>query len=393
MVFKLKELEEDSPGIIIFSHKEFVKYSKYKTFNKILKAYHKNYFFGVHWGASYENTSKFNFENIDFNFCYKEQLPDLDLNKNTILPFTTRSFIPNDIFNEDKKNEKKYDVISVTRKVNVKFNLDLFNICRELIKQNPKIKVLILVANPNYVKSNFDHLFDDNFNNILGNFENVELVNFKEIPDQSIVAKKLQNSKMFLFTSRKEGVAKVTAEAALCNLPVLVNKSFFGAARVGINPKYLLEYDSISTAVKYVNDYINSSAHQDKVFMNDLVDKENLLQLNKSLKNFYKMKNRQFEGKLDTLDLKNRLNSYLKELSNEYTVLNNDLKNLQAVKKYFLDFCIGQVEISNLGIVLDRIKNYKLHINLKHIILTFSPVWFIKIVRKRNAQKNMLSYE
>ena len=101
---------------------------------------------------------------------------------------------------------------------------------------------------------------------------------------------------MFLFTSRKEGVAKVTAEAALCNLPVLVNKSFFGAARVGINPKYLLEYDSISTAVKYVNDYINSSAHQDKVFMNDLVDKENLLQLNKSLKNFYKMKNRQFEG-------------------------------------------------------------------------------------------------
>ena len=43
MVFKLKELEGNSPGIIIFSHKEFVKYSKYKTFNKILKAYQKNY--------------------------------------------------------------------------------------------------------------------------------------------------------------------------------------------------------------------------------------------------------------------------------------------------------------------------------------------------------------
>ena len=44
MVFKLKELEGNSPGIIIFSHKEFVKYSKYKTFNKILKAYKRNYF-------------------------------------------------------------------------------------------------------------------------------------------------------------------------------------------------------------------------------------------------------------------------------------------------------------------------------------------------------------
>ena len=393
MVFKLKELEENSPGIIIFSHKEFVKYSKYKTFNRILKAYEKNYFFGVHWGASFEDTSKFNFENIDLNFCYKEQLPDLDLNKNTLLPFTTRSFIPSDIFNEDKKIEKKYDVITVTRKVNVKFNLDLFNICRELIKQNPQIKILILIANPNYVKSNFDHLFDDNFNNILGNFENVELVNFKEIPEQSIVAKNLQQSKMFLFTSRKEGVAKVTAEAALCNLPVLINKSFFGGARVGINPKYLFEYDSISTAVRHINTYLNSSAHLDKVYMSDLVDKENFLQLNKSLKNFYKTKNRPFEGELDTSDLKNRMNSYLKELSNEYTVQNNDLKSLQAVKKYFLHFCIGQVEISKVGILLDRIKNYRLNINLRHTTLTFSPVWFIKIVRKRNAQKNMLSYE
>jgi len=393
MVFKLKELEGNSPGIIIFSHKEFIKFSKYKTFNKILKAYEKNYFFGVHWGASYENTSKFNFENIDLNFCYKEQLPDLDLNKNTILPFTTRSFIPSDIFNEDKKNEKKYDVISVTRKVNVKFNLDLFNICSELIKQNPKIKVLILVANPNYVKSNFDHLFDDNFNNILGNFENVELVNFKEIPDQSIVAKKLQNSKIFLFTSRKEGVAKVTAEAALCNLPVLVNKSFFGGARVGINPKYLLEYDSILTAAKHIDSFVNSSVNPDKVFMGNLVDKENLHQLNKALENFYKVKNRPFEGKLDNLDLKNRMNSYLKELPNEYTVANNDLKNLQAVKKYFSDFCIGQVEMSDISILFDRIQKYRLNINLKHLIITFSPIWFIKIIRKRNAQKNMLSYE
>ena len=66
MVFKLKELEGNSPGIIIFSHKEFVKYSKYKTFNKILKAYHKNYFFGVHWGFSFEDTSKYNFDNF---FC------------------------------------------------------------------------------------------------------------------------------------------------------------------------------------------------------------------------------------------------------------------------------------------------------------------------------------
>ena len=55
MVFKLKELEEDSPGIIIFSHKEFVKYSKYKTFNKILKAY-KRIIFSVYIGELHMKT-------------------------------------------------------------------------------------------------------------------------------------------------------------------------------------------------------------------------------------------------------------------------------------------------------------------------------------------------
>ena len=61
MVFKLKEFQENSPGIIIFSHKEFIKYSQYRSFNKTLESYKENYYFGVHWGDSHEDTSKYNF--------------------------------------------------------------------------------------------------------------------------------------------------------------------------------------------------------------------------------------------------------------------------------------------------------------------------------------------
>ena len=43
MVFKLKEFQENSPGIIIFSHKEFIKYSQYRSFNKTLESYKENY--------------------------------------------------------------------------------------------------------------------------------------------------------------------------------------------------------------------------------------------------------------------------------------------------------------------------------------------------------------
>ena len=228
MVFKLKEFQENSPGIIIFSHKEFIKYSQYKTFNKVLKEYKNNYFFAVHWGASFENTSEYNFENIDINFCYPEQLPDLE--NQEMLPYTTRSFIPSTIFNNATSKEKEIDLITVTRKVNAKYNRDLFNISKELILVNPNVKITILVANPNYVKTNYDHLFNENFEEILGAYKNsnVKLIKFDEIPKQEIVADYLKKSKVFLFTSRKEGVAKVTAEAALCNLPVLINSNFFG---------------------------------------------------------------------------------------------------------------------------------------------------------------------
>ena len=400
MVFKLKELEEDSPGIIIFSHKEFVKYSKYKTFNKILKAYHKNYFFGVHWGFSFEDTSKYNFDNIDMNFCYPEQLPDLDLQSQKIFPFTTRSFIPSAIFNVDKDVQKKYDVITITRKANIKFNRDLFNISKELILNNPKIKILILVSHPNYVKSNFDHLFDENYETILGpyNSKQVELISFNEAPPQELVASYLQNSKIFLFTSRKEGVAKVTAEAALCNLPVLINKNFFGGARAGINPKYLFLYDSIKSASTQINNYLNSYDFNTKelkenIFTEDLIDTKNLIKLNKALEKFFNSKDKPYKGELDNVDLKNRMNSFLKELPKLYVAENNDLKSLTAVTKYFENFCIGDFKTSRVLILYDRLLNIRINFGIKDVLFILSPISLIKIIRRRNAYKKELPYE
>ena len=400
MVFKLKELEENSPGIIIFSHKEFVKYSKYKTFNKILKAYHKNYFFGVHWGFSFEDTSKYNFDNIDMNFCYPEQLPDLDLQSQKIFPFTTRSFIPSAIFNVDKDVQKKYDVITITRKANIKFNRDLFNISKELILNNPKIKILILVSHPNYVKSNFDHLFDENYETILGpyNSKQVELISFNEAPPQELVASYLQNSKIFLFTSRKEGVAKVTAEAALCNLPVLINKNFFGGARAGINPKYLFLYDSIKSASTQINNYLNSYDFNTKelkenIFTEDLIDTKNLIKLNKALEKFFNSKDKPYKGELDNVDLKNRMNSFLKELPKLYVAENNDLKSLTAVTKYFENFCIGDFKTSRVLILYDRLLNIRINFGIKDVLFILSPISLIKIIRRRNAYKKELPYE
>lgn len=398
MVFKLKEFQENSPGIIIFSHKEFIKYSQYKTFNKVLKEYKNNYFFAVHWGASFENTSEYNFENIDINFCYPEQLPDLE--NQEMLPYTTRSFIPSTIFNNATSKEKEIDLITVTRKVNAKYNRDLFNISKELILVNPNVKITILVANPNYVKTNYDHLFNENFEEILGAYKNsnVKLIKFDEIPKQEIVADYLKRSRVFLFTSRKEGVAKVTAEAALCNLPVLINSNFFGGARVGINTKFLLEYDSVKTAVTKINQILNlqnsnGRTSEIEVATDSLNDIKNLRNLHKDLQIYFDRKGKSYSGDLDENNLKNRMNSFLKELPDLYVSENNDLKSIFAFSKYFQNLCIGDFKQSKSELIYDRILNLSLNLSIKDIIFKLSPVWFIKIIRRRTVLNNELSYE
>tara|TARA_B100000900_G_scaffold122480_1_gene103350 strand:- start:181 stop:1377 length:1197 start_codon:yes stop_codon:yes gene_type:complete len=398
MVFKLKEFHQNSPGIIIFSHKEFIKYSQYKTFNEILRRYKNNYFFAVHWGASFENTSEYNFENIDINFCYPEQLPDLK--NQEIFTYTTRSFIPSTIFNNTTSKEKEIDLITVTRKVNAKYNRDLFNISKELILVNPDVKISILVANPNYVKSNYDHLFNENFEEILGVYKNknVKLIKFDEIPKQEIVADYLKRSKVFLFTSRKEGVAKVTAEAALCNLPILMNSNFFGGARVGINTKFLLEYDSVKTAVTKINQILNLQKSKGRTFETEVAtdslnDIKNLRNLRKDLQIYFEQKGKPYSGELDENNLKNRMNSFLKELPDSYVFENNDLKSIFAFAKYFENLCIGDFKQTMRGLLYDRILNYRLNLGIKDIIFKLSPVWFIKIIRRRTVLKNELSYE
>ena len=82
MVFILKEESEKSPGIAVFSHKEFKKFSNYKVFNLILEKLSRYFYFGVHWGDSFKNIEQFNFDNIDINFCYPEQLPELKKKRN-----------------------------------------------------------------------------------------------------------------------------------------------------------------------------------------------------------------------------------------------------------------------------------------------------------------------
>jgi len=392
MVFILKEISDRSPGIAVFSHKEFKKFSNYKVFNLILKKLSQYFYFGVHWGDSFQNTEQFNFDNININFCYPEQLPDLGKKEILNIPLTTRSFIPSNIFYPKKDTEKEFDLIAVTRKDKKKYNLDLFLICSLLIKNNPKIKILICVSHPNFRKQTYDFLFTEFFDEILGNFvnKNIFLKEYTQPPEQSEISWYLNKSKVFLFTSRKEGVAKVTAEAALCNLPVVMYKNFFGSANRGINKKYLHYYHSTENACEIISNILAEYSVEGNVFNQELIDKHNYSLLKSILKEYYRENNNIFYDELDLHDLKNRLNSFKQELPKKFVKNNNSLKNLFALKKFFEDKIDKQIEVSNISIFTSLVFDKKIKLNFQSIIFKLTPIFIIKTIRRN--KKNSYNF-
>ena len=87
------------------------------------------------------------------------------------------------------------------------------------------------------------------------------------------------------------------------------------------------------------------------------------------------------------------MNSYLKELPDMYVADNNDLKSLIAVAKYFENLCEGDFRVPRKFIFFDTFINKRINLNIKDILFILSPIWFIKMIRRRKALENELPYE
>ena len=110
--------------------------------------------------------------------------------------------------------------------------------------------------------------------------------------------------------------------------------------REGINTKFIFEYDSVKSAVTKINQILNLqrsnvATTQKEIATDSLNDIKNLRNLNKDLQIYFERNGKTYTGGLDENNLKNRMNSYLKELPDSYVSENNDLKSLFAFAKYF----------------------------------------------------------
>ncbi len=397
MVFELKKTTKKSKGILVFSHKEYINLFNKTISKRILEEINKHYLIGIHWGISKDNIVESKY--VDFHLSLPGVLPTNFENENPIDPIVekaSRSFIPSNIFFENKDIEKKYDVINVGRKVKMKRNLDLFLIINELLKKNNKLKVLLIITDANVRKWTYDWLFEENFNKVIEKRyrKNIEIISFKSLeekPSHEFIARKLNESKTFLFTSRREGVAKVTAEAALCNIPIIMYKNFRGAASYGLEEEKVKYYNSISEAVDSINSFLEFKRLPARNIENDVLnDKQNIVRLEEEIKSIFNKYNEYWEGAIDTRDLSERINSYRKELSDNLVDVNNDIRDSRALYNFSINNLNMDVYVSRLSLAVYWLKEKCL--GLKSLHLKLIPVPIIKTIRRKRQWKDILSF-
>tara|TARA_B100002052_G_C15859881_1_gene589511 strand:- start:539 stop:1705 length:1167 start_codon:yes stop_codon:yes gene_type:complete len=386
MVFELKSSEADVPGVLIFSHKEYKLLFNKKSENKYLKKLKASFFIGVHWGASEDNVIKN--ELIDFHLSLPGLIPEKIIPSTEIVELTTRSFLSKDFKNNHL--EKKYDIITIGRKVKAKRYLEFFLIIKEVMKKKPDLRVMVVAPEDQKPKkSTFDYLFEENFNEIFSESEkrNITVYSENKYLDKKEIIDLLNKSKIFLFTSIREGVAKVTGEAALCGLKILIFKNFRGNAIFGIDKKQYLLFENIDDCASKVLDMIEDKNLN--VFDNkDLYEDESLNKLDNFLSELYRNNNYEFDGEYNSKNLMNNLNSFNNTLPKELVLGNsNDLRNNRA----FLKYCISKnIKIKNM----DYIFNYSLDLKLKvneilRIWKNFIPLPIWKMYRRKNQYKKL----
>ena len=392
MVFELKRNVQNSKGVIVFSHKEYLRLFNSTHSLKIINKLKKRYFIGIHWGASFENVS--DKEIVDIHFYHNGMLPQNKNFEDKAINLTTRSFTPNKFYiNPNLSTKKKWDVITIGRMVKVKKYLDFFLIIKNVLIEKPNTKILIIAPELGYKKSTHDFLFYENYNNIFNIKEKsqIDLITNKEYLSQDKVMEYLKQSNIFLFTSIKEGVAKVTAEAALCGLQILIYKKFIGGAKYGIDQRQLNLYSSHRDAS---NKIINLLEKDKRIYDNsDLKESHSKLLLVDELKQFFLQRGENFtENELDIEDLSIKLNSFKKFLPKEMTLAQtNDLKNYRAL----LVFCrMKNIQTNSFYYLLFTILDFIFF--LKDCLRKWKntiPLFFWIRYRRKNQYKNIIPPE
>ncbi len=225
----------------------------------------------VHWGVTLRN-----------KLPHSKRFADVHLSDETsakcnnnhygfqlVHPYTSKDFEPINSYNQYTKSSFKWDLITVSHNSKRKCLDDTLYIIRKCLDLNSSFTALLIVNTPSKEYRSNNTNSSVNFINLyfsLFNYSERQQIVLLRISDEmklegvspSYVKWCMYNSHIFLFSSKKEGSAKVIREAYNSNCLIVAREGLTGGSYDHINKNKLFTWSNKDAAIQIITKVIKN---------------------------------------------------------------------------------------------------------------------------------------
>ncbi len=254
MAYVLKKPEADSPGVIVFTHKEFRFFSAERSLlAAAIDRLKTKYVLGMHWG--HYATDVVPPPDIAFHLAGAGTLQLRSGASAVVIPLASRNFVPPEFHVSNAT--KFWDIITVARPMRLKKIDEFFAVLKGILAERPQTKTLLVCpeipnADERVHYTNIVRDMRERFTEV--EQENITLMLLSEdlypFPlSHTTMAFLYNSSRLFTLFSEQEGESRVIHEALLCGLPVVVRGYLRGGGRDWLDDSNSSQFQDTGDAV------------------------------------------------------------------------------------------------------------------------------------------------
>jgi glycosyltransferase involved in cell wall biosynthesis len=269
VVTELKPPVGDSPGFLMFTHKEREYFlSPSDPLAERIRRLKDHYVFGMQWGSYHDNVGETPFVDVQFGCPGTVDFrADADVRH---VPMCSRDFTP--AYFRPMDVPQDWDIMAVGHPIRIKRMHELLDVIRDLYDHGHEVRALLICAvpdDPGELGPRWDHDFFEKYETLFSpaERENLHLAApvqaqldhrpLHPIPNE--VFPHLYNaSQTFTLFSQQEGQSKVIHEALLCGTPVVVREDLRGGGRAYLDDRNSRTFGDLDEAREAFVDLLTS---------------------------------------------------------------------------------------------------------------------------------------
>jgi glycosyltransferase involved in cell wall biosynthesis len=323
VVTELKPPVGDSPGFLMFTHKEREYFlSPSDPLAERIRRLKDHYVFGMQWGSYHDNVGETPFVDVQFGCPGTVDFrADADVRH---VPMCSRDFTP--AYFRPMDVPQDWDIMAVGHPIRIKRMHELLDVIRDLYDHGHEVRALLICAvpdDPGELGPRWDHDFFEKYETLFSpaERENLHLAApvqaqldhrpLHPIPNE--VFPHLYNaSQTFTLFSQQEGQSKVIHEALLCGTPVVVREDLRGGGRAYLDDRNSRTFGDLDEAREAFVDLLASDdpGFDPSYLRPDICAEYTTGDFEVAIRSVYAELDRPFAGEVDTDNLAFKLGGH-----------------------------------------------------------------------------------